>query len=57
LFVAVLAAYCRIFSFDLMLASQSPISVKHGTDPLYENNVVLIAVLSGDLSNALCCLA
>ena len=34
------------------------ISVAHGTDPLYSNNVVLIAVLTGGfLSNALCCLA
>jgi L-rhamnose-H+ transport protein len=46
--------------FAFGLAAGKPlaeISVRHNTDPLYSNNVVLIAVLTGGfLSNALSCL-
>src|SRR6478672_8260296 len=60
LFVAVLAGVLSAcFNFGLSAGKPiAEISVKHGTDPLYSNNVVLIAVLTGGfLSNALCCLA
>jgi L-rhamnose-H+ transport protein len=60
LFVAVLAGVLSAcFSFGLSAGKPiADISVQHGTDPLYSNNVVLIAVLTGGfLSNALCCLA
>jgi L-rhamnose-H+ transport protein len=60
LFVAVLAGVLSAcFSFGLNAGRPiATISVEHGTDPLYSNNVVLIAVLTGGfLSNALCCLA
>lgn len=60
LFVAVLAGVLSAcFSFGLNAGKPiAKISVEHGTDPLYSNNVVLIAVLTGGfLSNALCCLA
>jgi L-rhamnose-H+ transport protein len=46
------------FAFGLDAGTEvAAISVAHGTDPLYSNNVVLIAVLVGGfLSNALSCL-
>jgi L-rhamnose-H+ transport protein len=59
LFVAVLAGILSAF-FAFGLDAGAPIreiSVARGTDPLYSNNVVLIAVLTGGfLSNALGCL-
>ena len=61
LFVAVLAGVLRphVSVLASMPASRSrKFPSQHGTDPLYTNNVVLIAVLTGGfLSNALCCLA
>jgi L-rhamnose-H+ transport protein len=47
------------FSFGLAAGKPlAEISVAHGTNPLYSNNVVLIAVLAGGfLSNAVSCLA
>jgi L-rhamnose-H+ transport protein len=60
LFVAVLAGILSAcFNFGLSAGKPiADISVEHGTDPLYSNNVVLIAVLTGGfLSNALCCVA
>jgi L-rhamnose-H+ transport protein len=60
LFVAILAGILSAcFAFGLNAGKPiADISEQHGTDPLYSNNVVLIAVLSGGfLSNALCCLA
>jgi L-rhamnose-H+ transport protein len=60
LFVAVLAGVLSAcFNFGLSAGKPiAEISVKHGTDPLYSNNVVLIAVLTGGfMSNALCCFA
>ncbi len=60
LFVAVLAGILSAcFSFGLNAGDPiAEISIQHGTDPLYKNNVVLIAVLTGGfLSNALCCVA
>jgi L-rhamnose-H+ transport protein len=59
LFVAVLAGILSAcFSFGLSTGKPiAEISVKRNTDPLFSNNVVLIAVLTGGfLSNALCCL-
>jgi len=60
LFVAVFAGVLSA-CFNFGLSAGKPIaelSIEHGTDPLYSNNVVLIAVLTGGfLSNALCCLA
>jgi L-rhamnose-H+ transport protein len=60
LFVAVLAGILSAcFSFGLDAGAPiAELSAQHGTDPLYKNNVVLIAVLTGGfLSNALCCIA
>ncbi len=60
LFVAVLAGILSAcFAFGLNAGKPiAEISEQFGTDSLYSNNVVLIAVLSGGfLSNALCCLA
>jgi L-rhamnose-H+ transport protein len=60
LFVAIVAGILSAcFAFGLNAGkSVAEISQAHGTDPLYKNNVVLIAVLIGGfLSNALCCLA
>lgn len=57
--VAVLAGVLSAcFNFGLNAGSPiAELSVAHGTDPLYSNNVVLIAVLTGGfLSNALSCL-
>lgn len=59
LFVAVLAGILSAcFSFGLSAGKPiAEISVQRNTDPLFSNNVVLIAVLTGGfLSNALCCL-
>lgn len=46
------------FSFGLAAGKpMAELSIAHGTNPLYSNNVVLIAVLAGGfLSNALSCL-
>ena len=58
--VAVLAGVLSAcFSFGLTAGEPiAELSVKHGTDPLYKNNIVLVAVLTGGfLSNALCCVA
>ncbi len=57
--VAVIAGILSAcFAFGLDAGKPlADISVKHGTNPLYQNNVVLIAVLTGGfLSNALSCL-
>ena len=55
--VAGILSACFAFGLDAG-KPMAEISVAHGTDPLYQNNVVLIAVLTGGfLSNALSCLA
>jgi len=55
--VAGILSACFAFGLDAG-KPLADISVKHGTDPLYQNNVVLIAVLTGGfLSNALSCLS
>jgi L-rhamnose-H+ transport protein len=54
--VAGILSACFAFGLDAGKPIAA-ISVAHGTDPLYQNNVVLIAVLTGGfLSNALSCL-
>src|SRR3954447_15782165 len=59
LFVAVLAGILSAcFAFGLAAGKPiADISIARGTSPLYSNNVVLIAVLTGGfLSNAMSCL-
>jgi L-rhamnose-H+ transport protein len=54
--VAGILSACFAFGLDAG-TDVAKISIAHGTDPLYSNNVVLIAVLTGGfLSNALSCL-
>lgn len=58
-FVSIVAGILSAcFSFGLAAGKPlAEISIAHGTNPLYSNNVVLIAVLAGGfLSNALSCL-
>ncbi len=59
-FIVAIVAGILSACFSFGLAAGKPmadISVAHGTNPLYSNNVVLIAVLAGGfLSNALSCL-